>query len=135
MSAIYPTRCRVITVLVLLLTFSSTLFSQSRVGSGYQHNAVIRNDGTLWTMGYNGMGQLGIGNTVNKNFPVQVFGTWSSVSSGYYHTAAIKSDGTLWTWGYNGYGQLGDGTVTNRLSPVQVGSANNWALIVGIFLR
>ncbi|WP_181368938.1 RCC1 domain-containing protein [Flavobacterium pallidum] len=90
----------------------------------------IQTNGTLWAWGGNGQGELGIGNTVQQNSPVQV-GTatnWKYVYAGLNHTVAIKTDGTMWAWGRNIYGQLGDGTNTNRLSPVQVGTATNWKM-------
>ncbi len=109
---------------------SGLSFPASKVTSGYQHTAAIRNDGSLWAWGYNGQGQLGDGTTTNKNYPVKVGSAtnWVQVSGGYYHTAAVRSDGTLWTWGYNGYGQLGDGTTTNRSTPVQV-PGTNWVKV------
>ena len=88
---------------------------------GNQHVTSIKTDGTLWTWGYNGFGQLGDNTAVDKSSPVQVTGggtNWKQVSCGYYHTAAIKTDGTLWIWGYNLYGQLGDNTAVNKSSPV-----------------
>ena len=93
-----------------------------QVTCGTQYTAAIKTDGTLWTWGNNGNGQLGINNTTTPICtPVTTFigGTnWKQVSCGGNHTAAIKTDGTLWTWGNNGNGQLGDNTTTQRLTPV-----------------
>jgi alpha-tubulin suppressor-like RCC1 family protein len=90
----------------------------------------ISNNGTLWAWGNNTAGQLGLGDTTQRNFPVQVgTRTWNSANMGFSFTMAIRSDGTLWTWGDNFYGQLGQnnsGAVTNRSSPVQVGTETNW---------
>jgi alpha-tubulin suppressor-like RCC1 family protein len=101
-----------------------------QVSCGYWHTAAIKTDGTLWTCGYNGNGQLGDGTTVNKTSPVTTAGggtNWKQVASGYYHTAAIKTDGTLWTCGYNSFGQLSDGTTVNKSSPVTtVAGGTNW---------
>jgi alpha-tubulin suppressor-like RCC1 family protein len=101
-----------------------------QVAGGSYHTAAIKTDGTLWTWGYNGYGQLGDGTNVNKSSPVTTAGggtNWKQVSSGDYHTAAIKTDGTLWTCGYNSYGRLGDGTTANKNSPVTTaGGGTNW---------
>jgi len=102
-----------------------------QVATGYYHTAAIKTDGTLWTCGYNGTGQLGDSTTVTgRSSPVQTIagGTnWKQVACSFDHTAAIKTDGTLWTWGYNGYGGLGDSTVTNKSSPVQtITGGTNW---------
>jgi len=101
-------------------------------GGGY-HTTAIKTDGTLWTWGLNGNGQLGNNTTGKISSPIQTVsgGTnWKLVSCGFYHTAAIKTDGTLWTWGFNYYGALGDNTVTQRNSPVQtVSGGTNWKLV------
>jgi len=101
------------------------------VALGQGHTVALRGDGTLWTWGSNGNGQLGDGTYANRSLPTQV-GTatnWVSVSAGYAYTVAIRADGTLWGWGWNGFGQLGDGTTTQRNAPVQIGPATGWATI------
>lgn len=89
----------------------------------------IKNDGTLWTWGANGTGQLGLGNTTNYSSPKQVgsLTNWLIGSAGEVHSAAIKTDGTLWVWGNNGFGQLGLGNTTNYSSPKQVGALADWS--------
>jgi YD repeat-containing protein len=103
--------------------------------NGGRHAAVIKTDGTLWTWGWNGYGQLGDNTRTGRSSPVQTitFGTnWKQVSNGYMHTSATKTDGTLWTWGRNNSGQLGDNTIINRSSPVQtVAGGTNWNQVSG----
>jgi len=92
-----------------------------QVSCGGSITAAIKTDGTLWTWGYNGSGELGDNTVVSKSSPVQTvtFATnWKQVSSA-GNMAAIKNDGTLWLWGANTIGQLGDNTLTARSSPVQ----------------
>ena len=105
-----------------------TLSNWSFVSTGNAHTAAVKNDGTLWTWGWNQYGQLGLGNTTNRSSPVQVgaLTNWLWVAAGSFHTVAIKTNGTLWAWGGNGYGQLGLGDTTDRSSPVQVGALTNW---------
>lgn len=106
-----------------------------QVSCAYSNCAAIKTDGTLWTWGSNGNGQLGdntgdpVFGSANKSSPVQTItrGTnWKYVVAGNL-MAAIKTDGTLWTWGNNTFGGLGDNTVFHRSSPVQtVAGGNNW---------
>jgi alpha-tubulin suppressor-like RCC1 family protein len=95
----------------------------SSLESNTSHTMVLKNDGTLWSCGYNNKGQLGIGTTTNTNTLAQVgSSTWSKVRCGRWHTLALDSNGSLWAWGDNSYGQLGDGTTTNRLVPNLIGT-------------
>lgn len=101
-------------------------------GSAYTNgtmSAVIRDDGTVWTWGGGGSGQLGVNSTANYNYPVQVLGQGGSgyltnvvdVKIGSGHVIALKSDGTVWSWGFNNSGQIGNNVSgTNALTPVQV---------------
>lgn len=95
----------------------------------------IKNDGTLWSWGFNSVGQLGLGNTANYSSPVQVgsLANWSVISTGTQSTIAIKTDGTLWTWGGNSGGQLGLANTTNYSSPKQVGALTNWLKVAGSY--
>jgi alpha-tubulin suppressor-like RCC1 family protein len=94
----------------------------SAVTAGYAHTMFLKSDGTLWGMGLNVYGQLGIGDTISRVWtPVMVISGVSVVSAGYYHTMILKSDGTLWATGYNPNGMLGVGdTATFVRSPIQV---------------
>ena len=99
------------------------------VSSGYYYfTTAIKTDGTLWVWGYNGYGQLGLGNTTNYSSPKQVgaLTNWSTVSAGYSHVLATKTDGTLWAWGNGANGKLGDSTTINKSSPIQIGALTNW---------
>jgi hypothetical protein len=89
----------------------------------------IKYNGTLWGWGFNGGGQLGLGNTTEYSSPKQVgaLTDWLQVSASRYGSAAIKTNGTLWSWGPNNLGQLGLGNTTNRSSPVQVGAETTWS--------
>ena len=94
------------------------------------HVTGVKTDGTLWTWGFNGRGQLGDNSITNRSSPVQTVtrGTnWVQVSQGYSFSGAIKTDGTLWLWGSNYNGELGDNTVALKSSPVQtIARGNNW---------
>ena len=108
------------------LTTWSNVFGGSS-GSAF----ATKTDGTLWSWGGNGNGQLGLGNTTNRSSPVQVgaLTDWSDakISSNRSITLAVKSNGTLWAWGFGTYGSLGQGNTTSTSSPVQVGALTTWA--------
>lgn len=72
------------------------------VTGGAYFSVAIKTDGTLWAWGGNvlfssvGAGFLGLGDTINRNSPVQVgsLTNWKLVSACSYHTHAI-SDGSF----------------------------------------
>jgi alpha-tubulin suppressor-like RCC1 family protein len=102
-----------------------------RIAAGNQFGLAIKTDGTLWSWGYNSLGQLGLGDAISRSSPVQVgaLTDWAKIAGGDTHSLAIKTGGTLWAWGRNNYGQLGQDNITNRNSPVQIGAATDWAQI------
>ena len=66
-----------------------------QVACGGYHTAAVKTDGTLWTWGINGFGQLGDNSITQKSSPVQTIagGTnWKQVACGYRQTAAIAED-------------------------------------------
>ena len=98
--------------------------------NGY-HTCATRTDHSLWCWGFNGSGQLGLGDTTNRTTPSQV-GTasdWYGLSAGHKQTCATRPDHTLWCWGLNNAGQVGVGDTTDRTVPTQVGSGVDWAAI------
>ena len=82
------------------------------VSCGTNHAAAIKEDGTLWTWGFNFSGELGqngVDYRTSRSSPVQTYAggnNWKHVSCGDDITAAIKTNGTLWVWGRNLAGML-----------------------------
>ena len=102
------------------------------VALGTYTSSAIKSDGTLWSMGDNGLGMLGTGDFTKRSSPIQTVsgGTdWRQVNCGDTTTYAIKSNMTLWCWGWNFYGQLGDNTRTTRTSPVQTVTGGTWKMV------
>jgi len=92
--------------------------------------AAIKTDGTLWTWGGGGQGQLAQNNRTSYSSPVQIPGTtWSKVDVGSGFMGAIKTDGTAWSWGYGTLGSLGHNNTVKYSSPVQIGSGTDWHLV------
>jgi alpha-tubulin suppressor-like RCC1 family protein len=96
------------------------------VAGGTSHSLAVKSDGTVWSWGFNDVGQLGNGATSStpNPIPVQASGLTDvvAIAAGSHHSLAVKSDGTVWAWGFNSQGMLGNGTSgtdTNSDVPVQ----------------
>ena len=106
-----------------------TLSNALDISSTGSHSLFLLGNGTLWSAGANGEGQLGDGTTTQSATPVQVVGL-SNVNAidalgDNLHNLALQSNGTVWAWGLNNLGQLGNGTTTNSSIPVQVPGLSN----------
>ena len=96
------------------------------------HVFATKTDGTLWTWGNCGNGQLGQNSEVHRSSPIQLPGEWDGknmIASG-GSSFGIKTDGTLWAWGRNtsGYGRLGLNNKTSYSSPAQI-PGTTWSQI------
>jgi len=93
---------------------------------GQTSTVVALDSGEVFGWGYNGNGQLGLGNNINQLNPCRVSGITGvvvKVACGYAHTLALTDQGDLYGWGANSYGQLGTGNKANSCSPTLVGSS------------
>ena len=98
------------------------LTNVTAIAGGWGHSLTLKNDGTVWTWGYNESGQLGNGTNDDSIVPVQVLGLTgiTAIAEGWGHSLSLKDDGTVWTWGHNESGQLGNGTDSDSNVPVRV---------------
>ena len=110
------------------------------ISSAGASSLATKTDGTLWTWGENGTGNLGLNQAEAQvaalSSPAQIPGTtWNAVSCSYQRGYATKTDGTLWVWGYNQYGTLGlnqpNSPAVFISSPTQI-PGTTWSAIVPI---
>ena len=94
-----------------------------QIACGNGHTVIIKNDGSIWSCGYNNRGQLGLGNKTNQKTFTQVTNNINNdvkqVFCEYYHTFILKNDGSLWGCGYNDSGQLGLNDINDRTTFTQ----------------
>jgi alpha-tubulin suppressor-like RCC1 family protein len=103
--------------------------SVTDVSAGANHTCAIVY-GSLYCWGRNNNGQLGLGDTTDRNAPVKVNfpsdARVTEVDAGATGTCAV-ANGRAYCWGLNSNGQVGDSTTTQRTSPTVVGTINNFA--------
>jgi alpha-tubulin suppressor-like RCC1 family protein len=90
--------------------------------AGSSHTCGLTNAGVTYCWGYNALGQLGDGSTVDRFVPTVVSGAmnFADLTTGGAHTCAINAAGAASCWGSNILGQLGDGSTANRPIPTAV---------------
>jgi alpha-tubulin suppressor-like RCC1 family protein len=90
--------------------------------------------GALFCWGSNQSGELGTGDTMDRDTPARVVAPgidFQDAVVGGGHTCARASDGALYCWGGNDRGQLGIGTTVAESSPTLVGAGPYEAVSLG----
>ena len=98
-----------------------------QVAAGGAHTVCVTDDGSVCAFGYNGVGQLGVGDTERRLVPTLLRGELENksvlqVAAGYAHTIFVTADGLVFACGFNGMGVLGVGDTQeeDRLVPTLV---------------
>ncbi|XP_043927003.1 RCC1 and BTB domain-containing protein 1 isoform X1 [Protopterus annectens] len=95
-----------------------------KIACGQTSSMAMLDNGEVYGWGYNGNGQLGLGNSTNHPTPCRVTGLQGAcmiqIACGCAHTLALTDEGLVYTWGANTYGQLGNGNKNNQVCPVQI---------------
>ena len=91
---------------------------------GPRHTLALAGDGTVWSWGYGGDGQLGHGDYQLQTMPVQIKALTGEhvidLATGDKHSAALTSGGDVFTWGDGSLGQLGQGDFRKQHTPHRV---------------
>ena len=97
-----------------------------KVSCGEEHSAFITSNGSIYTMGKNSDGRLGIGDRSVKfsNIPCLVEGlscfSAIDIACGFGHSIAIMDNGKAFSWGLGEYGALGTSDCESQWFPVQI---------------
>jgi alpha-tubulin suppressor-like RCC1 family protein len=94
---------------------------------GGSHTLFLKNDGTVWSCGWNAGGSLGDGTNIDHSNPLPInnLSNITAISAGRINSLFLKSDSSVWACGYNWYGSLGDGTTNIQSIPVQLSSLSS----------
>ena len=101
-------------------------FANPQIGTGNGFTAILKSDGTVWTIGNNASGQLGQGDNVGARIarPVKTdidteLTNIVKIAVGSDHVLALADNGKVYAWGANGNGQLGQNN-TNSSSYAKI---------------
>lgn len=103
------------------------------IAAGALHSlasGLTEGDGTVWSWGWNAVGQLGDGTTVDRRTPARI-AAWGDVWAGGYHSFSGSTGSWFQGWGWNLLGQLGtptpDGAVVTPIYMVLPRQGNELA--------
>ncbi len=102
-----------------------------KIAAGMYHSVVLKNDGTVYTFGYNSNGELGYassGNYVSSPQKVPTLDNVSKIVCGYSPTVALKNDGSLWMFGSNSITTPSQLANISNISTIDVGGYEIYAL-------
>ncbi|XP_057334647.1 uncharacterized protein LOC130673595 [Microplitis mediator] len=92
--------------------------------TGQYHSVALTMDGRVFTWGWGVHGQLGHGNTLQKNIPTVVSSLLGiiirGIAAGHAHTLALSAEGQVYAFGCNIFGQLGTGNNIKSSLPVVI---------------
>ena len=112
-----------------------------QISAGGYHTVIIDLNDNVWTCGWNNNGQLGVGDTKDRNFPIEIGIKAKCISAGIIHTGIIDMDDSVWVCGHGEYGKLGLGrdvtfvkvlTRIPNLKAKQLALGNNSTLIIDL---
>ena len=92
------------------------------IAAGEHTSYALAADGTVYSWGYNGHGQLGVNNTSSVSYPVkmQKVSNIIQIAAGDNNLVMLDADGSVWTVGNNGYGQSGIWATSTLVLPTQM---------------
>ncbi|MDR2151649.1 MAG: hypothetical protein LBO72_02405 [Helicobacteraceae bacterium] len=103
------------------------------IAAGYRHSLAIDSDGKVYATGFNGYGQLGLGDTDDRKTFVEIASLKGkkivSVAAGDHDSFAIGDNGKVYATGENRDGQLGLGDTSDRKTFVEIASLKGKKII------
>lgn len=97
----------------------ANLANVAAMDGGINFAVALLSDGSVWSFGEGGNGELGDGKFGQRGWPVPASlpARVRQISAGEHFVLALDADGVVWSWGANFKGQLGTGTTQGRAAP------------------
>jgi alpha-tubulin suppressor-like RCC1 family protein len=107
----------------------------ARLTASGDHTCAITTNGRVFCWGFNGYGQLGTGDKLDRAVAFEVpqqdnpVSPWADVSAGLRHTCAVNVAGELYCWGNDDAGQLGNGAAGSTTTPMRIAPTQMWQAV------
>jgi alpha-tubulin suppressor-like RCC1 family protein len=93
------------------------------VSCGQNHALILMDDGSLYGVGSNSQGQLGLGSTSSVGTPTLLLTDVASMVAEDRLSFVLKNDGTLWACGYGANYRFGSASTSNVTTFIQIASS------------
>jgi alpha-tubulin suppressor-like RCC1 family protein len=91
------------------------------IAAGISHTVAIDFNNDIWVFGSNVIGQLGLGDTIDRFIPEKIPNLKGKfIVAGLNHTLVMDLANSLWVFGSNEFGQLGLDVQTEILTPMEI---------------
>ena len=114
-------------LVAIVKVIDSTKTVAPRVKAGENFAVGLKSDGSMWTWGYNGQGQLATGSLETEKVPTQtnVIQSYTNISVGKDFALALRADGTVWGYGSNTKSQIATANLSYSTKPIQINGLTN----------
>lgn len=107
--------------------FSEPSYNPVDIAAGADHSVVLTQSDQVLTFGKNNKGQLGAGDTDDRNFPYRLpESNVKKIDAGADHTVFVDGSKYVWSFGDNQNGQLGFGDTTSRSTAARINNTIRW---------
>jgi len=115
------------------VSLSPSINNIIQIAAGGNSSFLLTEDGSLFSTGYNLSGELGLGDTMNRNaFQKVNLSNLVLIGCGCYHTFVVDENGAVYSCGPNEYGQLGHGDTRSKRTFTKLASLPSTVPIVSI---
>jgi len=114
--------CLILFFLLLISTMAWSSVDRPKIialAAGWDFSLALMSDGTVFSWGFNGNGELGLGSSDYQDIhylpqKIPYLSNIVAIAAGWNHALALDGDGNVWAWGNNYFGQLGNGEIRNK---------------------
>ena len=114
--------CLILFFLILISTIARSSVDRPQVvalAAGLDFSLALMSDGTVFSWGFNGNGELGLGSSDYQDIhhlpqKIPYLSNIVAITAGWNHALALDRDGNVWAWGNNHSGQLGNGEIKDK---------------------
>ena len=106
---------------------NNTLKDIIQIAAGWYFSLALTMNGQIYSCGFNGSGQLGLGDDIERNTftLIENLNNIIQIAGGSSYSLALTNEGQVYAFGNNNWGQLGLGNLSAKYRPTPLIALNN----------